>query len=440
MSDSDYDREAPHQQEVAPEAAMRTDQPAIGLVATKGNSEAIAATILRARHRELGVVLTYRDETEALQFAQQLGVTVVEPTVSDDSQELRQLLLGAAEATGHPGLLFVSEPKRRVDFEHSLENTDGRITEVVYGRSGEAKRDEVLVGIPAYNEEKTIASVVSAAQEYADTVLVIDDGSSDETRTHAAEAGAIVVEHERNQGYGAALKTLFDEADKRRVEHLVIIDADGQHDPSDIPRMVEHQQEGSADLVVGSRFVEDGSTDAPLYRRFGLGVVNVLTNLSMGVIRPRSAVSDTQSGFRVYNRDAISSLAQDDSIGEGMNASIDILYHAHSNNFEIVEVGTTVEYDVENASSQNPVSHGITLVRNILKTVERERPIMILGLPGFLSTMIGLYFGYMAISNYMSTETFPIGLSVSSAVFGLAGIFTVFTAIILHALNQHPDK
>jgi len=440
MSDSDFDRETGRQREVTAATAVRTDQPAIGLVATKGNSEAIAATILRARRHELGVILTYRDETEALQFAKQLGVTVVEPTVPDDSQELRQLLLGAAEATGHPSLLFISEPERRVDFEHSLENTDGKITEVVYGRSGEPKGDEVLVGIPAYNEEETIANVVSAVQEYADTVLVVDDGSSDETRTRAAEAGAVVVDHERNQGYGAALKTLFDEADKRRVEHLVIIDADGQHDPSDIPNMVEHQRQEGADLVVGSRFVEGGSTDAPLYRRFGLGIVNVLTNLSMGVIRLRSAVSDTQSGFRVYNRDAISSLAQDNSIGEGMNASTDILYHAHSNNFEIVEVGTTVEYDVENASSQNPVSHGITLVRNILKTVERERPIMILGLPGFLFTMIGLFFGYWTFSNYINTGSFPIGLAVSSAVFGLAGIFTVFTAIILHALNQHLDE
>jgi len=93
----------------------------------------------------------------------------------------------------------------------------------------------VLAAIPAYNEEAAIADVVTETKQYADLVLVIDDGSSDDTVLLAKEAGATVIEHEENGGYGAALRTAFREANRRRADHLVILDGDGQHDPSDIP-------------------------------------------------------------------------------------------------------------------------------------------------------------------------------------------------------------
>jgi len=151
-------------------------------------------------------------------------------------------------------------------------------------------------------------------------VLVIDDGSSDDTVLLAKEAGATVIEHEENGGYGAALRTAFREANRRRADHLVILDGDGQHDPSDIPGAVDVQGDG-ADIVIGSRFAEGSETELPLYRRFGLAVVNALTNLSMGVlVRSKSRVGDTQSGFRTYNREAIESLSEDPSIGSGMSA------------------------------------------------------------------------------------------------------------------------
>lgn len=195
------------------------------------------------------------------------------------------------------------------------------------------------------------------------------------------------------------------------------------------------QKDTGAEIVFGSRFTGDSETDLPLYRRFGLTIVNMLTNMSLGVMRRQSWVQDTQSGFRTYDRSAIESLSQDDTIADGMSASIDILYHAHQHNYEFSEIGTTVEYDVANPSSHDPVSHGLTLVSNILKSIERERPMTTLGVLGFLSAFVGLGFGYWTFSTYITTGDFPLWLAVTSAFFGLAGIFTCFTAIILHALN-----
>ena len=296
---------------------------------------------------------------------------------------------------------------------------------------------EVLVGIPAYNEATSIADVVTDAAQHADEVLVVDDASNDNTAEEATIAGATVVQHDENRGYGGALNTVFDRAVHRDPSHLIILDGDGQHDPSDIPDAVTTQKQTDADIVIGSRFETGSGTDLPIYRRAGLAVVNILTNLSMGVIRRRSWVNDTQSGFRTYNRRAIQNLSQDDMIGDGMSASTDILYHAHRHGYAIEEIGTTVEYDVEDPSSHSPVTHGLTLVMNILRTIERERPVTSLGIPGFASAFVGVGLGYWTLSNYISTGVFSLGLAVSSSFFALSGIFACFTAIILHSLSTH---
>jgi hypothetical protein len=227
---------------------------------------------------------------------------------------------------------------------------------------------QILVGIPAYNEGASIGRVVAETVEYADDVLVVDDGSTDRTAAMARTAGATVVEHAENRGYGAALKTIFEEADRRDVDHLVLLDGDGQHDATDIPELVEEQRETDADIVIGSRFSGESETEMRLYRRVGVEIVNLATNLSLGIVRPRSWIRDTQSGFRTYNETAIGSLAADDTLSDRMSAITDILYHADQLGYDIAETGTTIDYDVENANSHNPITHGLVLVGNILKT------------------------------------------------------------------------
>ena len=301
---------------------------------------------------------------------------------------------------------------------------------------GRESSPRCLVAIPAYNERHAVTTVVAQAKAYADSVLVIDDGSEDDTAARAQDAGAEVVQHEYNKGYGGALKTAFREANRRETDHLVVLDGDGQHDPADVPRLVDHQRTENAEIVIGSRFVGGVENTIPLYRRFGLWLINFMTNLSMGNVRSAMRVRDTQCGFRAYNRRAIRSLAADDTIGDHMGASTDVLYHARRQRFRIDEIGTSVDYDVENASSHNPFSHGLVLISNILRTIERDRPIASLGVPGFVSALIGLGFGYWAVFRYVQVETFPVGLSMLSSFFMLIGVFACFTAIMLHSLNR----
>lgn len=415
--------------------------PAFGVIAR--NDLGVVDNITRAR--ELGletfVVDTPDSNPVIARTARNLDAEVFQSPVDEATrEELRNVLAAYARAKDVPGLIIPGDCTKPIDVRASVDAFDpgefvcDAITEK------ETLSPTVMVAIPAYNEASTIREVVRGSMEHADHVVVVDDASEDNTASEAYAAGAEVVTHDENKGYGGALNTAFSEAAERDADQLVILDGDGQHDPSDIPQLLDTQQETESDIVIGSRFAPGSETDIPLYRRFGVEVVNTLTNFSMGVVRPRSWIRDTQSGFRAYNKRAINSLNEDTSIGDGMSASTDILYHGHQHSYDMQEVGARVRYDVDNASRHDPVSHGITLASNLLKTIERDRPITSLGLPGFVSTLGGIGFAYWTFSNFLNTGTFPMGLAITSAFFGLAGIFACFTAIILHSLNRHLDE
>jgi len=135
---------------------------------------------------------------------------------------------------------------------------------------------------------------------------------------------------------------------------------------------VAHQAETDAEIVIGSRFVDGYESAIPSVRRFGIQVVNALTNLSIGATGENTRVSDTQSGFRAYDARAIESLAGDRTVGKGMGASTDVLHHAHRRGYDIEEVGTVVTYDVENGSTHHPVRHGFDLVINLLGAIGHD--------------------------------------------------------------------
>jgi glycosyltransferase involved in cell wall biosynthesis len=426
-------------------AGERTGEPgnlAVGIVATRSNGDALARTVLRATERGHEVFVTHRGDPtlEALDFARRLGATVVDPSEPDPGGEaLRRELAAVARAHSCSGIVFQSEACDRIDYgrtEATFEDGVYGVDAVHAGPTGTSTTPFVLVGIPAYDEADSIGGVVESVAPHASEVVVVDDGSDDDTARRAAASGATVVEHGENRGYGAALNTLFREAKRRRADHLVVLDGDGQHEPEDVPRLVERQRETGSELVIGSRFVDGAETDVPLTRRVGLSVINVLTNISLGIVRPGSRIRDTQSGLRAYSREAIESLAADDDVGSGMDASTDILYHAHHRGYAIEEVDTTVYYDVDDGSTHNPLAHGLGLLHNIVKTVEAQRPVTVLGVPGIVATVIGAGFGYWTLLNYFNTGSFPYGLAIVSTFFVLAGIFSTFTGIILHSLNR----
>jgi len=421
-----------------------TTIPAVGLVVTPENHEEVIRTVTRARGRGHAVYVTYVDETSetTAYLCESLGAVVVEPPAEElGPLALRAELERRAEADGLPGIFVQPESAPRIDYERTadaFEHAGFGVEAIPETWSEPSDNPHVVVGIPAYNAAGTVGDVVQQARRYADVVVVVDDGSADDTAAVAREAGALVVEHTRNRGYGGALKTVFKEAGRLDAEHLVVVDADGQHDTTDIPRLVEKQADTGASIVVGSRYVGESRTRLPPVRRIGLGVINVLTNLSLGRVRPQDFVHDTQSGYRAYDREAIASLAVDPDIGDRMGASTDIIYHAHRRGYGIAEVGTTISYEVEHGSTLNPFAHGYDLVRNIFYTLTVVHPFKTLGVIGAVLASLGTGVALEGIALGIETGEVPFVKTYAASLVALLGFVVAAVAIEYHTLRSHP--
>jgi glycosyltransferase involved in cell wall biosynthesis len=225
----------------------------------------------------------------------------------------------------------------------------------------------VVVGIPAFNEERMVFKVVFDAQKFADVVVVCDDGSSDQTAAIAKRLGADVVKHERNLGYGAAIRSLFKRARELDADVLVTLDADGQHNANEIPNVVKPIVQDMADVVIGSRFIDaNGTVEMPLYRRIGAKLITKLVNGSS-----KNGIKDAQSGFRAYNRRALKRV----SISEaGMGASVEILLKANKHKLKICEVPSSCKYDNGDVatSTENPITHGLGVIMSIIRLMLRK--------------------------------------------------------------------
>ena len=223
--------------------------------------------------------------------------------------------------------------------------------------AGPSPRPRVVAAIPCFNTGPFIADVVSRARRYVDEVIVIDDGSSDGTAEKARAAGAVVVRHKANRGYGEATKSCFEEAKANGADVLVALDGDGQHDPDDIPALLKPILAGEADLVIGSRFLPDSRLRTgdsrpgviPRYRRVGIDVITLLYNLGS-----RTKVSDAQSGFRAYSKKLIHAFSLSE---KGMAISVQTLVQARAGGFVVKEAPITCSYH-SNGSTLNPVRHG----------------------------------------------------------------------------------
>jgi len=301
------------------------------------------------------------------------------------------------------------------------------------GQSGDMtgkSSPKIVACIPAFNEEKTIAKVVIKAQKHADVVLVCDDGSSDMTAEIAEKLGATVLKHSQNQGKGEALRTLFACALGLGADVVVVLDADGQHNPEEIPKLARPILDGEADLVIGSRFVKGASTDIPSYRIFGTRVINWLSG---------KKVTDLQSGFRAFSTNALVILSQCESKGYGIEQEQTAL--AVKNNLRIVEVPITVRYGgLHGTSKKGPLAHGLELISSILQLTVEDRPLLMLGVPGLLLLFLGLCLSGYLVWSFNLTRYFsiPIGLMTLGAVF--TGMILIIAALMLYALNRVIQK
>lgn len=295
-------------------------------------------------------------------------------------------------------------------------------------------RPFVVVGIPAFNEEKTIAKVVLKALRFADKVVVCDDGSTDMTGEIAEKLGAEVIRHDRNLGYGAAIQSLFRRARELNADVLVTLDGDGQHDPCEIPNVVKPIVEGSADVVIGSRLVDEcRAYTMPWYRRAGIKFITKMVN--NGTRRP---LKDAQSGFRAYSHEAIKKLSLTEN---GMGVSVEILVDADKKGLKIVEVPVSCSYSKDlDKSTRNPVSHGVDVVMSLIRLVVEERPLLFLGVPGIISLFLGTFFGVWMLQIYALERHIVTNLALASIAFTFIGLFALFTAVTLYAISRLTQK
>jgi len=279
--------------------------------------------------------------------------------------------------------------------------------------------------IPAYQEEVAIGSVVLKAKHHVDEVVVVDDGSTDRTAEIAALAGATVLRHETNRGKGTALRTALDYARMNGARAAVLLDGDGQHNPDDIPRILEPVLSGQSDLVIGLR--HRGTTRMPLYRRIGKRVLDYATAASGGGL-----VTDSQSGFRALSRAAIESLTltEDDFAVES-----EMLVEAKEKNLKVAEVPVAVRYDVD-GSTKGPVSHGFGVVDHILRIVAVRHPLLFFGISGFVLFAMGIVLGLIALNTYKTAPELAIGYSFLVVIFLIIGGLAMFAGVMLNVMPK----
>ena len=280
----------------------------------------------------------------------------------------------------------------------------------------------IIVGMPAYNEEKYIGSVVLEARQFADEVVVVDDGSSDRTAQVARLAGATVVQHERNRGYGATVQTVLAEAKKRNPDVLVLLDADGQHNPSEITSLVKAISAG-ADVVVGSRKIK--SEDIPAYRRFGQKIISYFTR-----VLSRSTLSDTESGFRAFSRQAIQVLEPKE---RGMAISAETVSEATARGLKIAEVPISAIY-TRDGSTINPVKHGMSVLNRVLAMISERRPLLFFGTAGAILIMLGIAAGIIVLRALITIKELAVGTALVSMLLITVGMLCIFAGVILNVL------
>ncbi len=288
---------------------------------------------------------------------------------------------------------------------------------------------KITVVIPAYNEANTIRQVVEGAKKHASEVLVIDDGSQDATTQLAISVGAMVIRIPRNQGKGSALSIGLTTAALNGSNVIVCLDGDGQHDPEDIPRLVEPIVTGKAQMVIGSRFLDAHSKgQIPAYRRVGQGVLTIATNLGSTM-----KITDSQSGYRAFSKEALMVF---DYAESGMGIESEMVRSAVRSGLRIEEVPIVARYDGLDTSTMKPGSHGVSVLGSIVREIRSNHPLLYFGVTGMTLALLGITFGLYSISQYSDMGTLPFGPTLLAVTLAGLGVFLVIAGLILNAISS----
>ena len=283
----------------------------------------------------------------------------------------------------------------------------------------------IIVGIPAFNEEKNIAVLIIQLKKIADKIIVCNDGSTDLTSKIAEGLGVTVINHEKNLGYGAAIRSIFLKSKDLDGDILVTFDADGQHRVEDINKVINPIINEESDLVIGSRFLDKSEKEVPQYRKVGIKIITKVTNATI-----KKQLTDSQSGFRAYSKKVLDELNPSEL---GMGISTEILIKASAKNFRISEVPIKITYNGD-TSTHNPISHGSSVLLSTIKYTSIEHPLKFYGIPSMIFFAIGLFFVYFSTQYYAEIGRLNTNLTLVAAGTMLIAIVLLITSILLYSL------
>lgn len=238
---------------------------------------------------------------------------------------------------------------------------------------------KIVIVIPAHNEAGSIAKVIEQILTYTKLVIVVDDGSTDSTAKIAKSQGAIVQRHKKNKGKAAALNTGFQKARGFSPDAVVAIDADGQHLPGDIFKVLAPTVRDKADMVVGSRYLQNTS-NVSLSRKWGHRALKLITRFLSGV-----AVDDSQCGYRSFSPKALNVMH---FRSDGFSVESEMQFLAGKHCLRVRDVSITIQYP--HKPKRSAVKQGLSVLLGDLKLTMHYRPLLFFSFPGLILFVAGM--------------------------------------------------
>jgi len=289
----------------------------------------------------------------------------------------------------------------------------------------------IIACIPAYNEERVISNIVQRTKKFVDKVIVCDDGSFDNTVQNAKQAGAEVIQHQKNQGKGAAMRSLFNHAKQIDADIIVTMDGDGQFLPEEIPKILAPVIENRSDIVIGYRF--DDKTEMPAYRKIGNKLLDRVTNIAVDL-----PVRDSQSGFRAYSKKALDMI---NFSTDGFGADSEILINAAKSELVISEIKVTVIYNTGGrTSTKNPISHFTIVLTSVIEQIALEHPLRYIGIPGIILFLIGIFYSVIVITIFNETRYFSVPTTLLSLGTLMVGLILLLMSVVLFSMGRMIKK
>lgn len=416
-------------------------RPAVGVVATASNGDAVVRTVLRSLARDYVVLVGDRGDVDAetLRLCERFGATRVSLPSVDDAGDLRRALSAAARARSLPGVVFQETPERRIDFDRSLEafrRVGERSVDVCYEDDADARDGSasLAVGILARDEAERIGDAVDTAQLFADEVIVVDEGSADGTGNRATAAGATVERTGRDRRPDGTFRPLFRAAAERGVDNLVVVEAGGRYDVGDVPRLLEDHRRTDAEITVGRRSEAEARSDFLPSRSVARWVATRPALAGLGAVRLHPLAAGFRSGFHAYDRRALETLSTDESVGAASDIGAAVLSHAAARGYRVRETGGR---DAPASEAPHSESSERDRLERSVRAAERLRLPVGLGASGFVSVLSGIGLAYWSFRRYLLTSLLPVEVTAASACLVLAGVLACVTAAVLHSLDTN---